>query len=867
MKKRIVAALLCAGLMAAAPVMDILPAATVQAAEEADLTDGAINSLEDLKAASGTGGSYLLEESLYIDGGEKITLENVTLRFSGGALQVYMSEEPDRLETAATLYVRSGSCLTLGAGVTLALDNPNTDFGSVYLAGGTLTQQAGAVLDGVFVQLTDTFEERSAPAQSRFIMNGGTIRNVPAEEGKDDLVSGCGVCNYGGEVSLSGGEIVQCDSVGVFQTAGSLKMTDGEIRENSEGGVLLTGGSFGMQAGQIAGNGSVANIGSMGGGVALAASDGKSLTFRIEGGEISGKFGETGGGVSLRAQTEGRVNFTMTAGEIFGNTAGQLGGGIGFLPEKKGYGELTISGGRICGNQSLRGGGAAIFSDPASLEETWAGCCTLTVTGGEISGNVSFLGGGVFANGGVFRMTGGSITGNTVRQLDDAGEMGELLSRPVALNYGGELALEGGEISGNTAPAGAGIGAMTLVNAENPEQTLPPRILLSGEEVSLEDPVYLEGMNISTDTLLYDERDPDRLLLDPVTIEISREWLEALTAQMAMSLFETESFDQERVDYGVAELLNRLIRTPDGDLTGRVRFRIVDAGTGETLGCPVLEQREVDGETCWVFKWDGDNPGEFAYTVDYTELDALCAEIISSLEAAGLTEIPPELAEAFRLIDWNIEDTPEGREKLQSIIGALREAYRQWLGLPEEDGEQPQPAEEEEAPALPEAALSDGWHHYPSGSMYYRDGKRTRGWAEIDGKTFYFDSTGYMAAGWTELEDGWRYFGEDGQMRTGWLQIGNVWYYLAPETGVMTDGGLRTIGKSTYYFHDWGGMASDWWYEAEDGWYYFGGSGAMKAAQWLRWNGDWYYLTETGRMAADTEIAGYYVNGDGVWAG
>ena len=95
---------------------------------------------------------------------------------------------------------------------------------------------------------------------------------------------------------------------------------------------------------------------------------------------------------------------------------------------------------------------------------------------------------------------------------------------------------------------------------------------------------------------------------------------------------------------------------------------------------------------------------------------------------------------------------------------------------------------------------------------------------------------------------------------TGWLQIGNVWYYLDPETGLMYNDGLAAIGKSTYYFYDWGGMASDWWYEAEDGWYFFGGSGAMKAAQWLEWKGDWYYLTESGKMAADTEIGGYYVN-------
>ena len=105
-------------------------------------------------------------------------------------------------------------------------------------------------------------------------------------------------------------------------------------------------------------------------------------------------------------------------------------------------------------------------------------------------------------------------------------------------------------------------------------------------------------------------------------------------------------------------------------------------------------------------------------------------------------------------------------------------------------------------------------------------------------------------------------------MVTGWLQIGNAWYYLDPETGLMFNDGLHTIGKSTYYFYDWGGMASDWWYEDEAGdWYFFGGSGAMKAAQWLEWKGDWYYLTESGRMAVDTEIGGYFVNASGVWAG
>ena len=179
---------------------------------------------------------------------------------------------------------------------------------------------------------------------------------------------------------------------------------------------------------------------------------------------------------------------------------------------------------------------------------------------------------------------------------------------------------------------------------------------------------------------------------------------------------------------------------------------------------------------------------------------------------------------------------------------------------------EPEPEEPEEV-YIPSTPIPDGFHEYSLGTMLYVDGKRVKGLYESEGATYFFNEQGFMQTGWVEFAEGWRYFAEDGKMVTGWLQIGNAWYYLAPETGIMFDDGLHTIGKSTYYFYDWGGMASDWWYEAEDGWYFFGGSGAMKTAQWLEWKGDWYYLTESGRMAVDTEIGGYYVNASGVWAG
>ena len=180
---------------------------------------------------------------------------------------------------------------------------------------------------------------------------------------------------------------------------------------------------------------------------------------------------------------------------------------------------------------------------------------------------------------------------------------------------------------------------------------------------------------------------------------------------------------------------------------------------------------------------------------------------------------------------------------------------------------EPEPEEPEEV-YIPSTPIPDGFHEYSLGTMLYIDGKRVKGLYEYEGATYFFNEQGFMQTGWVEFAEGWRYFAEDGKMVTGWLQIGNAWYYLDPETGLMFNDGLHTIGKSTYYFYDWGGMASDWWYEDEAGdWYFFGGSGAMKAAQWLEWKGDWYYLTESGRMAVDTEIGGYYVNASGVWAG
>ena len=171
--------------------------------------------------------------------------------------------------------------------------------------------------------------------------------------------------------------------------------------------------------------------------------------------------------------------------------------------------------------------------------------------------------------------------------------------------------------------------------------------------------------------------------------------------------------------------------------------------------------------------------------------------------------------------------------------------------------------------SVPQETL-DGWKHYSSGTFYYYDGVRARGFAVIDGETYYFNRQGFMQTGWVWVDDdehqGWWYFDEDGKMVTGWLRLGNTWYYLDTVSGRMYDNGLAQIDGQTYYFYDWGGMANDWWYEAEDGWYFFKGDGSMQRSSWRLWKGKYYYLTASGLMATNTTTPdGYYVNADGVW--
>ena len=145
---------------------------------------------------------------------------------------------------------------------------------------------------------------------------------------------------------------------------------------------------------------------------------------------------------------------------------------------------------------------------------------------------------------------------------------------------------------------------------------------------------------------------------------------------------------------------------------------------------------------------------------------------------------------------------------------------------------------------------------------------KNSGWQEQKESYYFYKENGELHKGWLELNGVWYHLDDEtGERTDGWMKDGKVWYWLDPEDGEMADSGLAEIDGAPYFFHEWGGMASNWWYEAEDGsWRFFTGSGAMAVSRWVFWKGSWYYCGADGVMLTDTITPdGYYVDANGVW--
>lgn len=140
--------------------------------------------------------------------------------------------------------------------------------------------------------------------------------------------------------------------------------------------------------------------------------------------------------------------------------------------------------------------------------------------------------------------------------------------------------------------------------------------------------------------------------------------------------------------------------------------------------------------------------------------------------------------------------------------------------------------------------IQDGnnWYYRYPDSSYQKDA-----WLKVNDKWYLFDSNSVMLTGWQSKNNRWFYLRSSGDMMTGWVQLDNKWYFLNPEAG--DNEGVMSVG----------------WINYNNKRYYANSSGAMIEG-WSQVDGNWYYFYPgEGSMAVNTNISGFYLDGNGVW--
>jgi len=343
--------------------------------------------------------------------------------------------------------------------------------------------------------------KRAAKARQRALLAGATLgatavfaanaeaANYVVNSTSDD---GTGTCNPSpAECTLrdaveTANPTGEADTVDLSGVSGTITLTQGDIEITDPGGLNINGpgpGTLTVSGGNATG---IFQIDDDAGGVSIS---GLTLT--------AGSSTGNGGAIETAAP------LTLTNVTISGNTAEDSGGGV--------YSEaaLTISGSTITGNTANIGGGIAAsapkYDINVDIENSTISGNTANEIGGGIAiigkydntnvdienstiggdtaeaGNTAEAGGGIFAIAGSLSLTGSTISGNTSSAggggILSATKYGTTIDSSTISNntasYGGGLAVfgpfetdspddnsvlvQGSTISGNQAPAGAGI--------------------------------------------------------------------------------------------------------------------------------------------------------------------------------------------------------------------------------------------------------------------------------------------------------------------------------------------------------------------------------------------------------------------------
>ncbi len=159
-----------------------------------------------------------------------------------------------------------------------------------------------------------------------------------------------------------------------------------------------------------------------------------------------------------------------------------------------------------------------------------------------------------------------------------------------------------------------------------------------------------------------------------------------------------------------------------------------------------------------------------------------------------------------------------------------------------------------------------GWAKI-DGHTYYFDanGVMKTGWAEIKGRKYYFAKSGEMKTGWQKLAKKWYYFEQKGWMRRGWRKLGSTWYYMNDD-GVMQTGWQKIKGKTYYFAKDGGMFNGPHVYKIGKKYYFFEKEGNLTTTKGWKVSdqGNHFYTYTNGTVAVNTKIGGKKIGADGV---
>lgn len=120
-------------------------------------------------------------------------------------------------------------------------------------------------------------------------------------------------------------------------------------------------------------------------------------------------------------------------------------------------------------------------------------------------------------------------------------------------------------------------------------------------------------------------------------------------------------------------------------------------------------------------------------------------------------------------------------------------------------------------------------------------------WLKINGKYYYFKSSGYMDTGWKTYNRQKYYLNKNGDMATGWVPYKKKWYYFN-KNGTMASNKWITYKKQKYYVGAKGVMAAGW-KTIQKKKYYFNKNGQLMNG-WAKVKNDWYYLKKDGSLSS-----------------